>query len=75
MLVKIIFAFLMSFATASMVTLAQMIYKDIPYNMMLNTYLNAMKVSWMVVFICILLIAPALQKVASKLTSIINKLP
>ena len=56
-----------------MVTLAQMVYQDIPYHMMLDTYLNAMKVSWIVVFICILLIAPVLQKVAIKLTLIINK--
>lgn len=73
MLSKLIFAFLMSFATASMVTLAQMIFKDIPYDMMLHTYVNAMKISWMVVFICILIIAPVLQKVAIKLTLIINK--
>lgn len=73
MLSKLIFAFLMSFATASMVTLAQMIFKDIPYDMMLHTYVNAMKISWMVVFICILIIAPVLQKVAIKLTSIINR--
>lgn len=70
MLPKLIFAFLMSFATASMVTLAQMIYKDIPFEMMLDSYINAMKISWIVVFICILLIAPVLQKVALKLTSI-----
>ena len=56
-----------------MVTIAQMVYKDIPYDMMLDTFVNAMKVSWIVVFICILLIAPVLQKVAIKLTSIINK--
>jgi hypothetical protein len=73
MLSKLIFAFLMSFATASMVTLAQMIYKDITNDMMLHTYVNAMKVSWIVVFICILIIAPVLQKVAIKLSSIINK--
>ena len=73
MLTKVVFAVLMSFATASMVTLAQMVYQDIPYHMMLDTYLNAMKVSWIVVFICILLIAPVLQKVAIKLTLIINK--
>jgi len=71
MLTKLVFALLMSFATASMVTIAQMVYKDIPYDMMLITYVNAMKVSWIVVFICILLIAPVLQKVAIKL--IINK--
>ena len=73
MVAKVIFAFLMSFATASMVTIAQMVYKDIPYDMMLDTFVNAMKVSWIVVFICILLIAPVLQKVAIKLTLIINK--
>jgi len=73
MLTKLVFALLMSFATASMVTIAQMVYKDIPYDMMLITYVNAMKVSWIVVFICILLIAPVLQKVAIKLTLIINK--
>ena len=73
MLTKVVFALLMSFATASMVTIAQMVYKDIPYDMMLDTFVNAMKVSWIVVFICILLIAPVLQKVAIKLTLIINK--
>lgn len=73
MLTKLVFALLMSFATASMVTIAQMVYKDIPYDMMLDIYVNAMKVSWIVVFICILLIAPVLQKVAIKLTLIINK--
>lgn len=73
MLTKLVFALLMSFATASMVTIAQMVYKDIPYDMMLDNYVNAMKVSWIVVFICILLIAPVLQKVAIKLTLIINK--
>jgi len=73
MLTKLVFALLMSFATASMVTIAQMVYKDIPYDMMLITYVNAMKVSWIVVFICILLIAPVLQKVAINLTLIINK--
>jgi uncharacterized membrane protein YdbT with pleckstrin-like domain len=73
MLTKVVFALLMSFATASMVTLAQMVYKDIPYDMMLDTYVNGMKVSWIVVFICILLITPVLQKVAIKLTLIINK--
>jgi hypothetical protein len=73
MLIKLVFALLMSFATASMVTIAQMVYKDIPYDMMLDNYVNAMKVSWIVVFICILLIAPVLQKVAIKLTLIINK--
>ena len=73
MLTKVVFALLMSFATASMVTIAQMVYKDIPYDVMLDTYVNAMKVSWIVVFICILLIAPVLQKVAIKLTLIINK--
>jgi len=73
MLTKLVFALLMSFATASMVTIAQMVYKDIPYDMMLIAYVNAMKVSWIVVFICILLIAPVLQKVAIKLTLIINK--
>jgi hypothetical protein len=73
MLTKLVFALLMSFATASMVTIAQMVYKDIPYDMMLITYVNAMKISWIVVFICILLIAPVLQKVAIKLTLIINK--
>jgi len=73
MLTKLVFALLMSFATASMVTIAQMVYKDIPYDMMLITYVNAMKLSWIVVFICILLIAPVLQKVAIKLTLIINK--
>lgn len=73
MLIKLVFALLMSFATASMVTIAQMVYKDIPYHMMLDNYVNAMKVSWIVVFICILLIAPVLQKVAIKLTLIINK--
>lgn len=73
MLTKLVFALLMSFATASMVTIAQMVYKDIPYDMMLDTFVNAMKVSWIVVFICILLIAPVLQKVAIKLTLIINK--
>ena len=73
MLTKVVFALLMSFVTASMVTIAQMVYKDIPYDMMLDTYVNAMKVSWIVVFICIILIAPVLQKVAIKLTLIINK--
>lgn len=73
MLTKVVFALLMSFVTASMVTIAQMVYKDIPYDMMLDIYVNAMKVSWIVVFICILLIAPVLQKVAIKLTLIINK--
>lgn len=73
MLTKLVFALLMSFATASMVTIAQMVYKDIPYDMMLDNYVNAMKVSWIVVFICILLIAPVLQKVAIKLTLIIYK--
>jgi len=73
MLTKLVFALLMSFATASMVTIAQMVYKDIPYDMMLITYVNAMKLSWIVVFICILLIAPVLQKVAINLTLIINK--
>ena len=73
MLTKVVFALLMSFVTASMVTIAQMVYKDIPYDMMLDTFVNAMKVSWIVVLICILLIAPALQKVAIKFTSIINK--
>ena len=73
MLTKVVFALLMSFVTASMVTIAQMVYKDIPYDMMLITYVNAMKISWIVVFICILLIAPVLQKVAIKLTLIINK--
>jgi len=73
MLTKLVFALLMSFATASMVTIAQMVYKDIPYDMMLITYVNAMKVSWIVVFICILLIAPVLKKVAINLTLIINK--
>jgi len=73
MLTKVVFAVLMSFATASMVTLAQMVYKDIPYHMMLDNYVNAMKLSWIVVFICILLIAPVLQKVAINLTLIINK--
>jgi hypothetical protein len=73
MLTKVVFALLMAFATASMVTIAQMVYKDIPYDMMLDTYVNAMKVSWIVVFICIILIAPVLQKVAIKLTLIINK--
>ena len=73
MLIKLVFALLMSFATASMVTIAQMVYKDIPYDMMLDNYVNAMKVSWIVVFICILLIAPVLQKVAIKLTLIIYK--
>ena len=51
MLTKLVFALLMSFATASMVTIAQMVYKDIPYDMMLDIYVNAMKVSWIVVFI------------------------
>jgi len=73
MLTKVVFALLMSFATASMVTIAQMVYKNIPYDMMLDTFINAMKVSWIVVFICILLISPVLQKVAIKLTLIINK--
>jgi hypothetical protein len=73
MLTKVVFALLMSFVTASMVTIAQMVYKDIPYDMMLDTFANAMKVSWIVVFICILLIAPVLQKVAIKITLIINK--
>jgi hypothetical protein len=73
MLTKVVFALLMAFATASMVTIAQMVYKDIPYDMMLDTFVNAMKVSWIVVFICIILIAPVLQKVAIKLTLIINK--
>ena len=73
MLTKLVFALLMSFATASMVTIAQMVYKNIPYDTMLDTYVNAMKVSWIIVFICILLIAPVLQKVAIKLTLIINK--
>lgn len=73
MLTKLVFALLMSFATASMVTIAQMVYKDIPYDMMLITYVNAMKVSWIVVFICILLIAPVLKKVPINLTLIINK--
>ena len=72
MLPKLIFALLMSFATASMVTLAQMVYKDIPLEMMLDSYINAMKISWIVVFICILLIAPALHKVALKLSSTKN---
>jgi hypothetical protein len=73
MLTKVVFALLMSFVTASMVTIAQMVYKDIPYDMMLDTFVNAMKVSLIVVFICIILIAPVLQKVAIKLTLIINK--
>ena len=73
MLSKLIFAFLMSFATASMVTFAQMIYKDIPYTIMLVTYVNSMKISWIVVFVCILLIAPVLQKAARKLASTITK--
>ena len=73
MLTKLVFALLMSFATASMVTIAQMVYKDIPWDMILGSYVNAMKESWIVVFICILLIAPLLQKVAIKLTLIINK--
>jgi hypothetical protein len=69
MLAKVIFAFLMSFATASMVTIAQIIYKNISYELMFATYINAMKISWVVVFFCIILIAPLLQKLANKLTS------
>ena len=64
----------MSFATASMVTLAQMFYKDISYELFLDAYINAMKISWIVVFVCILLIAPILQKAALKLTSSIKKI-
>lgn len=73
MLSKLIFAFLMSFATASMVTVVQMIYKNIPFEMMMKPYVNAMKISWIVVFICILLIAPILQKITIKLTSLMKK--
>ena len=69
MVAKVIFAFLMSFATASLVTIAHIFYKDISYELIFDTYIYAMKISWPVVFICIILIAPILQKFTHKLTS------
>ena len=69
---KIIFAFLMSYATASLVTIAQMIYKNVNYDLMLSTYISAMKISWPVVFVCIILIAPFLQNISHKLVSLLK---
>lgn len=69
MVAKVIFAFLMSFATASLVTIAHIFYKDISYELIFDTYIYAMKISWPVVFISIILIAPVLQRFTHKLTS------
>jgi len=69
MVAKVIFAFLMSFATASLVTIAHIFYKDISYELIFDTYIYAMKISWPVVFISIILIAPVLQRFSHKLTS------
>ena len=45
MVSKVIFAFLMSFATASLVTIAHIFYKDISYELIFDTYIYAMKIS------------------------------
>lgn len=37
MVAKVIFAFLMSFATASLVTIAHIFYKDISYELIFDT--------------------------------------
>jgi hypothetical protein len=69
MVAKFIFAFLMSFATASLVTIVHIFYKDINYELISDAYIYAMKISWPVVFVCIIFIAPILQKLTHKLTS------
>jgi hypothetical protein len=69
MVAKVIFAFLMSFATASLVTIAHIFFKDISYELIFDTYIYAMKISWPVVFVCIIFIAPILQKLTHKITS------
>jgi hypothetical protein len=38
MVAKVIFAFLMSFVTASLVTIAHIFYKDISYELIFDTY-------------------------------------
>jgi len=40
MVAKVIFAFLMSFATASLVTIAHIFYKDISYELIFDTYIH-----------------------------------
>jgi hypothetical protein len=43
MVAKVIFAFLMSFVTASLVTIAHIFYKDISYELIFDTYIYAIK--------------------------------
>ena len=44
-------------------------FSDSETYLIFDTYIYAMKISWPVVFICIILIAPILQRFTHKLTS------
>lgn len=59
---KTLFALLMSLLTVNIVTLSILLLNRIPASQLAEKWLHSACVAWPIVFVCILLIAPWLQR-------------
>lgn len=66
---RLIFALLMSFSTAFIVSLAMTIIHQVQIAYFLGVWLTSLIIAWPLVFITILLIAPIIQKLLKRITN------
>ena len=64
---KLLFALLMSLVTVNIVTLSILLMNHVPATRFLEKWLTSISIAWPIVFVSILLLAPALLRLTEKL--------